>query len=258
MSIDPRAVVDPSAKIADGVTIGPFSVIGADVEIGENTWIGPHVVINGPTRIGKDNRIFQFSSIGEIPQDKKFHGEASSILDIGDRNTIREYATINRGTEDGGGVTKVGNDNWLMAYIHIAHDCIVGDDVIMANAASIAGHTIVNDHAIMGGFAVTHQFTTIGSYAFCGLGSIITRDIPPYVIVNGNPAEPHGINVEGLKRREFSKPAIQAIRKAYKLLYRSGLQLEEAKKQISELAEDHQEVQLMVDFLNTVRRSIVR
>jgi UDP-N-acetylglucosamine acyltransferase len=257
MSIDERAVVDSSAIIADGVTIGPFCVIGPDVEIGENTWIGPHVVINGPTRIGKENRIFQFSSIGEIPQDKKFHGE-SSKLEIGDRNTIREYATINRGTDDGGGVTRVGNDNWLMAYIHVAHDCIVGNDIIMANAASIAGHTVVDDHAIMGGFAVTHQFTTIGGYAFCGLGSIITRDIPPYVIVNGNPAEPHGINVEGLKRREFSKESIKAIRKAYKLLYRSGLPLEEAKQQITDLAADHQEVQVMVDFLNTMRRSIVR
>ncbi|MEJ2142004.1 MAG: acyl-ACP--UDP-N-acetylglucosamine O-acyltransferase [Gammaproteobacteria bacterium] len=257
MSIDERAVVDSSAIIADGVTIGPFCVIGPDVEIGENTWIGPHVVINGPTRIGKENRIFQFSSIGEIPQDKKFHGELSK-LEIGDRNTIREYATINRGTDDGGGVTRVGNDNWLMAYIHVAHDCIVGNDIIMANAASIAGHTVVDDHAIMGGFAVTHQFTTIGSYAFCGLGSVITRDIPPYVIVNGNPAEPHGINVEGLKRREFSKESIKAIRKAYKLLYRSGLPLEEAKQQITDLAADHQEVQVMVDFLNTMRRSIVR
>lgn len=257
MSIDARAVIDPSAKIADSVTIGPFSIIGADVEIGENTWIGPHVVINGPTRIGKDNRIFQFSSIGDIPQDKKFHGE-SSTLEIGDRNTIREYATINRGTEDGGGVTKVGNDNWLMAYIHIAHDCIVGNDIIMANAASIAGHTVVGDHAIMGGFAVTHQFTTIGSHAFCGLGSIITRDIPPYVVVNGNPAEPHGINVEGLKRKEFSKDSIQAIRQAYKLLYRSGLPLEEAKEKITGLADEYHEVQVMVDFLNNVRRSIVR
>lgn len=257
MSIDERAVVDPSAKIAAGVTIGPFSIIGPDVVIGENTWVGPHVVINGPTKIGKENRIFQFSSIGEIPQDKKFHGE-SSLLEIGDRNTIREYATINRGTEDGGGITRVGNDNWLMAYIHIAHDCIVGNDIIMANAASIAGHTIVNDHAIMGGFAVTHQFTTIGSHAFCGLGSVITRDIPPYVIVNGNPAEPHGINTEGLKRRSYSKEAIQAIRKAYKLLYRSGLPLEEAKQQISVLASEHPEVGVLVDFLNTMRRSIVR
>ena len=257
MSIDERAVVDPSAKIAAGVTIGPFSVIGPDVEIGENTWVGPHVVISGPTKIGKENRIFQFSSVGEIPQDMKFHGE-SSLLEIGDRNTIREYATINRGTEDGGGITRVGNDNWLMAYIHIAHDCIVGNNIIMANAASIAGHTIVNDHAIMGGFAVTHQFTTIGGHAFCGLGSVITRDIPPYVIVNGNPAEPHGINTEGLKRRAFSREAIQAIRKAYKLLYRSGLPLEEAKQQISELAREYQEVEVMVDFLNTMRRSIVR
>ncbi|MGD8525267.1 MAG: acyl-ACP--UDP-N-acetylglucosamine O-acyltransferase [Thioalkalispiraceae bacterium] len=257
MSIDERAVIDPSAKIANDVSIGPFSIIGPDVEIGEGTWIGPHVVINGPTRIGKQNRIFQFSSIGDIPQDKKYHGEASS-LEIGDRNTIREYATINRGTEEGGGVTRVGDDNWLMAYIHIAHDCIVGNDVIMANAASLAGHSIVGDYAILGGFAVTHQFTSIGAHAFCGLGSIITRDVPPYVTVNGNPAEPHGTNAEGLKRRGFSKPAMQAIRQAYKLLYRSGLKLEEAKQQLAVLAESQPEVAIMVEFLENKKRSIVR
>jgi len=257
MTIDARAVVDPSAKIAKDVTIGPFSIIGPDVEIGEGTWIGPHVVINGPTRIGKENRIFQFSSIGDIPQDKKYHGEASS-LEIGDRNTIREYATINRGTEDGGGITRLGNDNWLMAYIHIAHDCIVGNDTIMANAASLAGHSVVGDYAILGGFAVTHQFTSIGTHAFCGLGSIITRDVPPYVMVNGNPAEPHGTNTEGLKRRGFSKSALQAIRQAYKLLYRSALTLEDAKKELAALANTHPEIKIMVDFLDNKRRSIVR
>lgn len=257
MTIDARAVVDSSAKIAKDVTIGPFSVIGPDVEIAEGTWIGPHVVINGPTRIGKDNRIFQFCSIGDIPQDKKFHGEAST-LEIGDRNTIREYATINRGTEEGGGITRVGNDNWLMAYIHIAHDCIVGNDIIMANAASLAGHSIVADYAILGGFAVTHQFTTIGTHAFCGLGSILTRDVPPYVMVNGNPAEPHGINSEGLKRRGLSKSAIQAIRQAYKFLYRSGLTLEDAKKELITLSNTHPEIEVMVNFLENKRRSIVR
>jgi len=257
MSVDPRAVIDPSAKISKDVTIGAFSIIGADVEIGEGTWVGPHVVINGPTRIGKENRIFQFSSIGDIPQDKKYHGE-DSCLEIGDRNTIREYATINRGTEDGGGVTKLGNDNWLMAYIHIAHDCIVGNDIIMANAASLAGHSVVGDFAILGGFAVTHQFTTIGAHAFCGLGSIITRDVPPYVTVNGNPAEPHGTNSEGLKRKGFSKEGIKAIRQAYKILYRSGLTLEVATKELETLAKKHSEINIMLDFLNNKKRSIAR
>lgn len=257
MSIDSRAIIDPSAKLASGVSVGPYSIIGADVEIGENTWIGPHVVIQGPTRIGKDNRLFQFSSIGDIPQDKKFHGE-SSRLEIGDRNTIREFVTINRGTEDGGGVTRIGDDNWLMAYIHIAHDCIVGNNTIFANNASLAGHAIVEDFAILGGFTLVHQFCQIGKHAFCGMGSAISKDVPPFVIVNGSPAEAHGLNLEGLKRRGFSKETLKLLRDAYKIIYRQGLTIEEAKVKLQALAQHATEVQELLDFLQHSQRGIVR
>ena len=257
MSIDSRAVIDPSARLGNNVTVGPFSVIGPNVEIGEGTWIGPHVVINGPTRIGRDNRIFQFASVGEIPQDKKFHGE-QSVLEIGDRNTIRENVTINRGTADGGGITKIGNDNWLMAYIHIAHDCIIGDHTIFANAASLAGHVRIDDYAILGGFTLVHQFCTIGIHAFCGMGSAISKDIPPYMMVNGNPAQPHGLNSEGLKRHQFSKETQQALRDAYKIIYRSGHTTQEAIKQLSELARSFPEVANMQRFLENSQRGIIR
>lgn len=257
MSIDQRAVIDPSARIADDVSIGPFSIIGPDVEIDSGTSIGPHVVINGPTRIGRDNRIFQFSSIGEIPQDKKYHGE-SSRLEIGDRNTIREFVTINRGTEDGGGVTRIGDDNWMMAYIHIAHDCLVGNNTIFANGASLAGHVEIDDYVILGGFTLVHQFTKIGSGAFCGMGSAIGKDIPPYVMVSGNPASPYGINSEGLKRRQFDRAAIKAVKDAYKIIYRSGLTTEEAKQQLESLAQQHVEVKPMLEFLQRSERGILR
>lgn len=257
MTIDARAVVDPAARIDENVSIGPFSVIGPDVEIGAGSWIGPHVVINGPTIIGRENRIFQFSSIGEIPQDKKYRGE-SSALEIGDRNTIREYVTINRGTDDGGGVTRIGSDNWLMAYIHIAHDCIVGNNTIFANAASLAGHACVDDYAILGGFTLVHQFCSIGTHAFCGMGSAISKDVPPYTIVNGSPAHPHGLNVEGLKRHGMDKSVIAALRDAYKIIYRSGLTTQEAKIQLQQLAGMHQEVRNILDFLHNTRRGIIR
>jgi UDP-N-acetylglucosamine acyltransferase len=257
MSIDSRAVIDPSARLGNNVSIGPFSVIGQDVEIGDGTWVGPHVVINGPTRIGRENKIFQFASIGEIPQDKKFHGE-NSVLEIGDRNTIRENVTINRGTADGGGITKIGNDNWLMAYIHIAHDCIIGNHTIFANAASLAGHVRIDDYAILGGFTLVHQFCTIGAHAFCGMGSAISKDVPPYMMVNGNPAQPHGLNTEGLKRHQFSKEAQQALREAYKIIYRSGLTTQEAIKQMTELAHTCQEVANMQGFIQNSQRGIVR
>lgn len=257
MSIDARAVVDSSARIGKEVSIGPFSVIGPHVDIGDGTWIGPHVVINGPTRIGKDNRIFQFASVGEVPQDKKFHGE-DSTLEIGDRNTIREFATINRGTADGGGVTRIGNDNWLMAYIHIAHDCMVGNHTIFANSASIAGHVQIEDHVILGGFTLVHQFCSIGQHAFSGMGSAISKDVPPFLMVNGNPAAPHGLNNEGLKRRNFSKETQQVLRDAYKLIYRAGLTLEEAKLQLKPLAQLHKEVELMLAFIENSQRGIIR
>lgn len=257
MSIDSRAVIDPSARIGTNVTIGPFSVIGKDVVIGDDTWVGPHVVINGPTRIGRENRIFQFASIGEIPQDKKFHGE-DSVLEIGDRNTIRENATINRGTADGGGITKVGNDNWLMAYIHIAHDCIIGNHTIFANAASLAGHVRINDYAILGGFTLVHQFCTIGEHAFCGMGSAISKDVLPYVMVNGNPAQPHGLNSEGLKRQQVSKETQQLLREAYKIIYRTGLTTQEAIKKLEGPAQACPEVSNIRRFLEQSQRGIVR
>ncbi len=257
MSIDHRAVIDPSARIGANVTIGPFCVIGANVEIGDDTWVGPHVVISGPTRIGKKNRFFQFSSIGEIPQDKKYRGE-SSVLEIGDNNTVREYVSINRGTDDGGGITRIGNDNWLMAYIHIAHDCLVGNGVTMANAASLAGHVRVDDYAILGGFTLVHQFCSIGSYSFCGMGSAISKDVPPYVMASGNPAQPHGLNIEGLKRRNTDKDAMSALREAYRIIYRSGHTVKEAKVHLTGLAEKYEQVAMMMKFIETSERGILR
>jgi len=255
--IHSTAVIDPSAKLADSVEVGAYSIIGADVEIGEKTWIGPHVVIQGPTKIGAENKLFQFSSIGEIPQDKKFHGEVS-YLEIGDRNTIREFAPINRGTDDGGATTRIGNDNWLMAYIHIAHDCQIGNTTIFANNASLAGHVIIEDFVILGGFTLVHQFCKIGQHAFCGMGSAISKDVPPYIMVNGSPAHAHGLNSEGIKRKGFSKEALKALREAYKIIYRSHNTVEVAKDKIKSLAEKFPEVQNMLTFLQQSERGILR
>lgn len=257
MSIDQRAIIDPSARIGENVTIGPYSIIGPGVEIGDDSWIGPHVVINGPTTLGKENRIFQFASIGEIPQDKKFHGE-NSRLKIGDRNTIREFVTINRGTEDGGGFTRIGSDNWLMAYIHIAHDCSLGDNIIMANAASLAGHVRVDDFAILGGFTLVHQFCAIGSHSFCGMGSAISKDVPPYIMANGNPAHPHGLNIEGLRRKNTGKETMQGLREAYKIIYRGGHTTKEATTHLRGLSETYPEVSEMVSFIENSQRGILR
>jgi len=257
MSIHPTAIIDPRAELADDVAVGPYSVIGPDVEIGAGTWIGPHAVIQGPARIGRENQIFQFSSIGEGPQDKKYAGE-DTRLEMGDRNTIREYVTINRGTVGGGGLTSIGNDNWLMAYIHIAHDCHVGNETIFSNNASLAGHVTVGDYAILGGFTLIHQFCTVGEYCFTGMGSAISKDVPPYLLVAGHPGKPHGINVEGLKRRGFEPEAIRALRRAYKLLYRSGLALEEAKTEIRKLSQEHAAVGRFADFLEGLERSVIR
>lgn len=255
--IDARAVIAPDAKIGDGVTVGPYTVIGSEVEIGAGTWIGPHVVIAGPTRIGRDNKIFQFASLGEAPQDKKYAGEKTR-LEIGDRNAIREYCTINRGTVQGGGVTRIGNDNWIMAYVHIAHDCLVGDQTIFANSASLAGHVTVGDHAILGGFTLVHQFCMIGAHCFCGMGSVISMDVPPYVMVSGNPAKPHGINSEGLKRRGFSGEALRALREAYKLIYKSNLTLNEARERIAARVNECPDLVLLTRFLEQSQRGIVR
>lgn len=255
--IDARAIIDPRARLAEDVTVGAYTIIGPDVEIGSGTWVGPHVVVNGPTRIGRDNKIYQFASIGEGPQDKKYAGEPTR-LEIGDRNVIREYASLNRGTVQGSEVTRIGNDNWIMAYVHIAHDCHVGNGTIFANAASLAGHVTVGDMAILGGFAIVHQFCRIGAHSFCAMGSAINRDVPPYVMVSGHMAEPHGINSEGLKRRGFSREAIQQIRRAYKLLYKSKLRLEEAMEQVELLAAECQEVRLLATFVEETTRGIVR
>lgn len=257
-NIHSTAIVDPGAEIADGVVIGPYSVIGDGVRIGAGSEIGSHVVIKGPTSIGEQNRIFQFASIGDAPQDKKYAGEKTR-LEIGDRNTIREYSSINRGTVNDLGVTRLGNDNWIMGYVHIAHDCILGDHVILANNATLAGHVHVGNHVILGGFAGAHQFCSIGDHAFLGMYSGVNRDVPPYVTVSGNPAEPKGINLEGLKRRGFDKDQLRNIRNAYRVLYRSGMRLQEATDEIARLTETQPELKIFLDFLiDQSRRSILR
>ena len=255
--IDPRAVIDPGAELDEDVEVGPFTVIGPGVRIGAGTRIGPHVVIRGPTIIGRDNRIHQFASIGDDPQDKKYGGEPTR-LEIGDRNLIREYVTINRGTVQGGGVTRLGDDNWIMAYVHIAHDCQVGSNTIFANGASLAGHVVVEDHAILGGFTLVHQFCRLGAHCFTAFGSGIAKDVPPYVTVAGQPARPHGINSEGLRRRGFSAEAIRAIREAYRILYRSGLRREEATARIEALVPEHPELEPLAAFLREKGRGLVR
>ncbi|WP_440223752.1 acyl-ACP--UDP-N-acetylglucosamine O-acyltransferase [Dokdonella sp. MW10] len=255
--IHATAIIDPSARIGQNVSIGAYSVIGADVEIGDGTTIGPHVVIEGPTKIGRDNRIWQFASIGAAPQDKKFHGEKSR-LEIGDRNVIREFVTFNRGTDDDASLTKIGDDNWLMAYVHIAHDCIVGNHVIFSNAASLAGHVVVDDWVILGGFSLVHQFCQVGAHAFTAMGAIINRDVPPYVTVAGSFAEPKGINSEGLRRRGYSSDRIMAIKRAYRTLYMSGLPLAEARGELARAAEGAPDVRLMLDFIERSQRSLVR
>lgn len=255
--IHPTAHIDPDARIGNNVGIGPGSVIGANVEVGDNTRIGPHVVIEGPTRIGRDNRIWQFASLGSEPQDKKFHGENSELV-IGDRNVIREFCTFSRGTADGGNVTRIGNDNWIMAYVHIAHDCTVGNNITFANAASLAGHVQVQDHVIFGGFTLIHQFCQIGTHAFTSMGSVINRDVPPYVTVAGNFAKPKGINSEGLRRHGFDAERIGAIRRAYRALYLSGLPLTEARQKLEELSEGSPDVRILHDFITRSERSLVR
>lgn len=255
--IDPKAVVDINADIADDVCIGPFSVIGAKVQIDSGTVIGPHVVIKGPVSIGKDNRIYQFSSIGEDPQDKKYANEITR-LEIGDRNIIREFVTLHRGTQQDRSLTKIGHDNLFMAYTHVAHDCVVGNKVIMANGASLAGHVHLGNNAILGGFTLVHQFTQIGEYSFSAMGSAVTQDIPPFVMVGGRPTRPHGINSVGMERNGVSPEVVRKIRKAYKILYKSNLRLEDAIEEIEDLAGESDEVSTMVSFLRNVTRGILR
>ncbi|PPK74856.1 acyl-[acyl-carrier-protein]--UDP-N-acetylglucosamine O-acyltransferase [Methylobacter tundripaludum] len=239
------------------MSVGPFSVIGAGVKIGAGTVIGSHVVIKGPTTIGKDNRIYQFTSIGEDPQDKKYAAEITQ-LEIGDRNTIREYTSMHRGTKQDRSLTKIGNDNLFMAYTHVAHDCIIGNHVIMANGASLAGHVHLHSHAILGGFTLVHQFTQIGQYSFAAMGSAITQDIPPFVMVGGKPTRPHGINSVGMERNGISPEDIRLIRKAYKIIYKTNLRLEDAIDQMEDLAGESKELSDMVSFLRNVNRGILR
>ncbi len=255
--IHATAIIDESARLADDVSVGPYSIIGAEVEIGSNTSIGPHVVINGPTSIGKDNRIFQFSSIGEIPQDKKFGGERST-LDIGDRNIIREFVSLNRGTADGIGKTVIGSDNLFMAYSHVAHDCIVGNHTVFANAASLSGHVAVGDYTILGGFTSVHQFTQIGGKAFCGLGSVVVQDIPPFSTAAGNRARTIGINKEGLKRRGFSPELIRALHRSFRILIISGTPKKEAYEKLQPLCDQYPEVEEFVSFIRNSERGIAR
>jgi UDP-N-acetylglucosamine acyltransferase len=256
--IHSTAIIAPNTQLADDVFIGAYSVIGPHVEIDSGTIIDSHVVINGPCRIGKDNHFYQFGSIGEAPQDKKYNGEAT-WLKIGDRNVIREFVTLNRGTIQDRGATTIGHDNLIMAYVHIAHDCLLANDIILANNVALAGHVTIHDHVILGGYSLIHQFCTLGSYSFSAFLSAIAKDIPPYVMVAGHMAKPHGMNVEGLKRRGFTAASINNIRKAYKLLYRSNLTFKEAINEIEQLAAEGEELTLLLDFLRqNVNRGIIR
>jgi UDP-N-acetylglucosamine acyltransferase len=255
--IHPTAIVDAKAELDSSVEVGAYSTIAAGVKIDAGTRIGSHVVIQGPTTIGKHNEIFQFSSLGEKPQDKKFRDEPTT-LEIGDNNTIREFCTFNRGTVQDKGTTKIGNDNWIMAYVHIAHDCVIGNHTIMANNSSLAGHVDVHDYAILGGFTLVHQFCKIGSHIITAVGSVVFKDIPPYITAAGYDAKPHGINAEGLKRRGFSPEAILEIKRAYKVLYRNSLTLEEAKLELTTMKANCPELGLLTDFLDTTTRGIVR
>lgn len=255
--IHPQAIIDPGARLGKNVQVGPFSVIGADVEIGDDTWIGPHAVINGPARIGRQNKIYQFTSLGEAPQDLKYAGEPTR-LEVGDRNVIREYVTFSRGTVTGEGVTRIGSDNLFMAYVHVAHDCQVGDHTVFANCATLGGHVTVGDHAILGGFTGVHQFCRVGAHCMTGVATVTFKDIPPFLLVYGNTAQPYGLNLRGLKRRGFSEGSIETLKHAYKILYRSGLRLEEALAQLRGLVPQCPEVGALVSFIDASERGIIR
>jgi UDP-N-acetylglucosamine acyltransferase len=255
--IHQTAIVDPKAELDSSVEVGAYSIIGAGVKVGANTRIGGHVVLKGPTTIGKNNQIFQFSSLGEQPQDKKYANEPTT-LEIGDNNTIREFCTFNRGTVQDKGATKIGNDNWIMAYVHIAHDCNIGNNTIMANNSSLAGHVDIHDYAILGGFTLVHQFCKVGAHVITAVNTVVFKDIPPYVTAAGYDAAPHGINAEGLKRRGFSPDSILQIKRAYKALYRNNLTLEEAKIELANMQKSCKEIALLSDFLNVSTRGIVR
>lgn len=254
--IHPSAIVDASARLADDVEVGPGAIIDAEVRVGSGTSIGPHVVIRGPTSIGRNNRIFASSSLGEEPQDKKFRGETTR-LEIGDDNVIREFCTFNRGTR-ASGVTRLGNRNWIMAYVHIAHDCQVGSDIVMANGTTLAGHVEVGDWVTFGAFSMVHQFCCVGAHSFSAMGTVILKDVPPYVTVAGNFARVHGLNREGLKRRGYRSDQIRELRRAYRILYRQGKSLEQALAALAILAEESEEVRNLREFLLRSQRGIVR
>jgi UDP-N-acetylglucosamine acyltransferase len=255
--IDPRAVVSPEARLAADVTVGPFSVIGPGVEIGPRTRVGPHAVINGPTTIGADNHVFQFASIGDAPQDKKYRGEPTRLV-IGARNVFREFCTVNRGTTHDKGVTRIGDDNLLMACAHVAHDCVVGSHTVFANGAVLGGHVEIGDWVILGGLSAVHQFSKVGAHSFLAGGAIVRQDVPPYVMVAGNPAAPYAVNAEGLKRRGYTEEQIRAIRDAYRIVYRSDLRLGEAMTRLEPQARERPEIRAFVDFIQAATRSIVR
>lgn len=255
--IHKTAIIDPSATIADDVHISPYVVIGANVEIDSGTWIGSHVVISGPTKIGRDNKIYPFASLGEAPQDKKFAGEDTELI-IGHRNVIREYCTFNRGTVQDIGKTVVGSDNWIMAYVHIAHDCVIADHTIMANGTTLAGHVKIEDYAILGGFSLIHQFCRIGAYAFTGMGTAIAKDVPPFVMSFGAPGIPRGINREGMKRHAFSTDSIKRMKEVYRLLYRSELTFQDALEMIESRYGEHADVARVLAFCRQTKRGIIR
>ena len=255
--IDSRAVVSGRARLHRDVSVGPYSIVGPDVEIGPGTRIESHVVVKGPCVIGEENRIFQFASIGDDPQDKKYAGEVTELV-IGDRNTIREYCTINRGTVQDTGRTRVGHDNWIMAYVHIAHDCAVGNQTVLANNTTLAGHVHVGDWAVLGGFTGVHQHCRIGAHALTGIFTAVTKDIPAYVTAAGRPAVPRGINAEGLRRRGFDSTGISRIREAYRTIYRQGLKLEEALEILRGRAESHDEIRILLDSITRSSRGLIR
>jgi UDP-N-acetylglucosamine acyltransferase len=259
--IHPTAIVDARAELDAGVTVGAYTLVGAQVRIGAGSTVGPHCVIEGRTTIGRDNRIWQYASLGAAPQDKKYDGEPTELL-IGDRNTIREFCTFNRGTAQDTGVTRIGNDNWVMAYVHIAHDCVVGDQTILANNATLAGHVHIGDWVILGGLTGVHQFTKVGAHAMAGFASHVSQDVPPFMMVDGNPLAVRGFNVEGLRRRGFTPARIAVVKQMHKLLYRDGLTLEKARTAIAALAdgvpEVAAEVALMSDFFAASTRGIAR
>lgn len=255
--IDPRAIIDPSARLADNVRVGPWTLIGPDVEIGEGTVVASHVVIKGPTVIGRDNRIFQFSTVGDDTPDLKYKGEPTRLV-IGDRNVIREGVTIHRGTIQDRGETTIGNDNLLMAYVHIGHDSVIGNHCILVNNTALAGHVHVGDHAILSGYTLVHQYCHIGPYSFSAMGAGIGKDVPAFITVAGNPAEARSMNFEGMRRRGLSPEVVQALRRAYKLVYRSGLTVDEAVAQLADSAAEHAEVALFMESIRTSSRGIIR